>query len=351
MVDVNAPMMVIRKLLNPDEGAPVDTRFNFDEDVPETSTDGGTTWVENPSVDPRDNPAYLLPPNTETDPLCAGAAGMVAFVRQWVDGVAAAFTLVGVANASITVATVLLPGVGWMTSLFFGVASAVLGYTLLEISDAFSEENYEKLLCIFYDHLEANGSITQAGWDAARTAWVAQIADTTFTGMMDLAYLLQGFVGFSNAGSLYADGEADCSTCPGLYDFDFVANGQQSWLVVLSKGQWDAGGSFFELKCAGGVGSLAECRIERGLAFSSEFYRVEADVNVIGAGIDEFNFFIKVAGVVTLAHSFGGASAGVQTLGGDITPVDSDYLRIDIADSNGCGSTDCQIFALRFYFN
>jgi len=304
--------------------------------------------------------------STEAERICAAATNAVNVLAMLYEELSDNFQAeLNVSQAQVNftgiVSGALAAAFGLVTvpliTLLLVAFNAMYELTEFLTDDLWDTEFTQKLICIFIDCATGTGDVVTFDYQCIIDQLYAgtDLLDVTVTEQrlfLQVATIM-GFLGIEaiNAAGATTDIETpECEFCPGMYDFDFVANGQQSWLVVLSKGQWDATGSFFELKCAGGAGSLAECRIERGLAFSSTFYRVEMDCVVIGAGIEEFNFFVDSGSGVTLAHSFGGSGAGTFTLGGDITPVASDYLRIDVADSNGCGSTDCQILALRFFF-
>lgn len=201
-------MLAIRKKLFPDEGAPPDTRVNPETGDVETTSDGGETWTPNPDADPRLNPAYQVPPNTEPDPKCAAAAGMVENVRRTLDNVSPGATIAGIATAAL--GFLLIPGIGWMWAAMLIFAGAILAAGVIATQEAFTEEVYDWLLCAFYDQLDGDGRITEAGLETVIDLAVAEQPDALVNGYLRMLVNLHHFVGFNNAGVAYADAEATC---------------------------------------------------------------------------------------------------------------------------------------------
>lgn len=203
-------MFVVRRQLRASEGAPPNTRVNPDTGNVETSTDGGATWTENPEADPRLQPAQQLPPNTAPDVKCAAAAGMVENVRKVMGAVGLG---VGAgALATLLIGLLLIPGIGWIYLAMLLFAASATGATGIAMYAAFTDEVYDWLLCAFLDQLDADGRITDAGLDAVVTAARSEFPNPLVGDGLALTANYQHFVGFNNAGVVYADPDADC-TC------------------------------------------------------------------------------------------------------------------------------------------
>lgn len=212
LTDVDAPMMVVRKRLDASEGAPPDTRYNPDCDCVETSTDGGATWTENPGADPRSNPAYLM--DTTGNEKCGAAEGVRVEIAKWVLGVVGATSVVGLANLSLTAALFLIP-VSWMFGAFWAVANAALTIGAVTIGNAFTPEVLTQLKCIFEVYMDSEGRVDDAALDSIRADIVSAIGDPVVTACFDLMRQSWGAVGFTNAGVVNYDPEANCDDCAG----------------------------------------------------------------------------------------------------------------------------------------
>lgn len=200
--------MLIRKQLFAQENAPPNTRVNPETGAVETSFDGGETWQPNPDADPRINPGFQAPPPDVPDPRCAASAGMVQNVRNVVEGAAGGTTAAGIASILLTL--LLIPGIGWMFGAMLLFATSFLTATAAAVLAAFTEDVYEVLLCMFYDNVESDGKITEAGLNDVVDA-CAEFSDPLVQEVMGWIRDMHGFVGFTNAGVAYADEEAECN--------------------------------------------------------------------------------------------------------------------------------------------
>lgn len=211
MVDVNQPMMVIRKRLSATEGDPPGKRYNPTTDEVESSPDGGTTWYPDPEADPRTNPAGLLPA-LESEHNCDAAAGMVIRMQQFVTGVFGKTALIGIANTALLMLVAMIPGAGWLFGVALAIASVVVAAGSGVIALSFTETVWEQILCILYLNIGSDGQVTQAQLDTIQAEIEAQCGETVGIGS-GLIFKAWGFVGLSNAGVLSADPEADCDDC------------------------------------------------------------------------------------------------------------------------------------------
>lgn len=246
-------LRVIRKRLSEREGAPPDTRYDPDTDTVETSVDGGLTWTPNPGADPRINPAYLLPPNTEPDVRCAAAAGMVTYIRQVVDFGIDGTTIAGLGNLLLAGILIFLP-VSWFFALMALAAEALIAIGGAALAFSFSEDVYDQLLCILYDHADADGRLDAAALAAAQSDVDAQIADVTVSAVFELVVQMAGHVGVSNAGAAHADGEAECDCVVLCHEIDFtLTNGAASGVEGLFSSAYTGGVGWTGTDAGGGV--------------------------------------------------------------------------------------------------
>jgi len=224
-------MNVIRKRLYPDEGAPPQTRYDPETDSVQTTSDGGITWTQNDGADPRKNTAYQMPPNTETNVKCAAAAGMVEDVTRVVNAGIVGGTVVGI--GAILLALLVLP-IGWLYLLVLAVSGGLLTAGGTALAASFTQGVYDQLLCIFYNNIASDGSITGSQWTNVLTDVDSDIGDALVYSTLELVFKLHGAVGLSNAGTLYADGEADCSPCAGWTYCWLDGDGLGDWVTPVA---------------------------------------------------------------------------------------------------------------------
>jgi len=220
-------MNVIRKRLWEREGAPSNTRVNPETGIVETSMDGGATWVPDPYSDPRQNPAYLLPPPTAPDVKCAAAAGMVENVRRVIDGAAGGTTVAGIATLLLTL--LLIPGIGWMFAAMLLFASVFVAATAAAVLAAFTEDVYDYLLCSFYANIDADGRVSWAQLEDVLADVGGHFPDPLVGEILGGIMQMHREVGFTNAGVVYADPDAECACEP---EWCFV------WDFTVDDGGW-----------------------------------------------------------------------------------------------------------------
>jgi len=250
-------MQIIRKRLSETEGQNPGQRYNPDCDCIEYTPDGGITWVEDETSDPRTNPVYLLPPNTEPDIPCAAAAGMVAYIRASVDTAIDTATIVGLANGIFAIVVAFLP-ITILAAVIIAIAEYLIGLGAAALIAAFTEPVYEQLLCIFLDELDADGRITEEGFTDAQAVIASEIGDVVVDGVIAVLYSSTGAIGWSNAGAQLADGEADCAVCRDehcLY-IDFkITDGSEYGVTLgagLGDGNWIPGSGWQSVASGGG---------------------------------------------------------------------------------------------------
>lgn len=306
MSDVNAAMMVIRKFLTDGSNAPTQTRWNEDCDCVETSTDGGETWTQNDGADPRKNPAYQNPPNTESDPRCAAAGGLVVWTRQIVTAGIDATTITALLNVILSLMLVFLP-IALLFALVIVVTEAIFAIGGAALSFTFTEDVYDRLLCIFYCHTSEAGTYNHDDLDGILADVFVEYGSGVVFQILVLMVQLGGVVGFNNAATKYADPLADCSEClcSWCHYFDFTID-EQGWTIYSGVGSYDAGIGF-KSHDYGGENAIL---IQHSMTRTTSIRRIAAlytgtDDNFCGAGYYDGSF-----------HSFGAA----QFQEGSLTP-------------------------------
>jgi len=203
-------MFVIRKKLSETEGVSQTQRWNQDEEVFQTTFDGGTTWVDTPSSDPRYSEDLI---NPATDDRCNAAQGFSNFVRQFVDSTYEAFNVVGISSAAISIGLLWVPGINLFFKIAQIVADGVVAIGATTLAATFTEDVYDDIKNIAYCHIDATGHFTEDAWNDIGADLQTFIGGSAFNITMALMYNLYGWVGFQNG----ALGLAEDATCTGEF--------------------------------------------------------------------------------------------------------------------------------------
>jgi len=143
------------------------TRFDSDGDY-QTSSDGGTTFVDNPGQDPRNGYSALpgLSGGDGDTKRCQAANSVITYFKNAVASLQQAKDNEATASdlGAVLVGILLLLGIitlGWIFA-FFGAFIALLyaNITAEEWGAAFTDDIWNQLLCIVYTHTEADASYT-----------------------------------------------------------------------------------------------------------------------------------------------------------------------------------------------
>lgn len=233
-VEGTPSVQVIRKRLDEGEVYPTNMRYDATTDTVQQTYDGGATWVDNPSADPRTNPANLIPPPTGSDPRCQAAANMVAQQKGVIDAFLLAESELGVGLDLLGLATILmalfeiLGPFAILFDLCLALAALMLDATATAVNAAFTTAVYDALLCIYDCTIAPDGTVS-----AAQFTTVKSKVDTELTGIakdvMDAILFLIGQVGLQNEGA-QGDAPADCSACDATFDHtDDFSTGMHGW--------------------------------------------------------------------------------------------------------------------------
>lgn len=204
-------MKIIRGKLTPDDLSPPSLRYNSDCDCIQFTPDNGTTWVNDPSDDPRSAPKFLMPPLTGSDIPCRAAANMVEQIQNTFGAISTATSAIQIAGGLLGILLVLLVGAGILFDIVLAVAEAISSITLTVIEAAFTAEVYDEIRCILYCHLDASGRISDTGLTAAQ-AEIDTACGSTVGDVFALFIQMWGVNGFNNAGAM-GDAPHDCSEC------------------------------------------------------------------------------------------------------------------------------------------
>jgi len=181
----------------------------------ETSTDGGATYTPDPTHDPRNAVPRLppaLPPDV-TDDKCTYADSVVQLFKQ---GVIDVLEEAATVQEIIAIITGILAGVlgfagGVLTfvgAVIAVVANAIFSIGVSAVQAAYTEDFWNDLRCLIYEHINDDGSFSQAQIDAIYAA-VAGDPIAVFITQNWIAAL--GTAGMTNsARALYGSATADC---------------------------------------------------------------------------------------------------------------------------------------------
>jgi len=224
---------VVRKRLALDEVTDPNVRYYGSPPVYQTTPDGGTTWVDQPSANPLHSATAFYPPLTHYSGIeCDTAARMTAQLKQSIE----LLCTVGDAAQAVTglLEIILLPTgiLGDLLSLLFILADWIIDEGQATILAAFTDAVYDDIMCRLSCFIEADGSITQSNLDAAWEQIKAAHAGTVATVIDEIRFLFTDAV-FSNAGVKRTEtGDcSDCDACDWYLEFDFTDGSMHNWKI------------------------------------------------------------------------------------------------------------------------
>ncbi len=239
-------MEIIRGRLSTKDFSPQSLRYNSDCDCVQYTPDGGATWVDDPSDDPRTSPKFLKPLKTGSDIRCRSAASMVKWLRDFIEYEAGILTagaeVVAVSNAAFALFDIIAP---WavLVQLLIDVAGTLFGIGGAALTAAFDEDVWDTLLCILFCHIGADGLVSDEQLIDIQALISADI-NTTAALVLNLIISTQGFIGLTNAGTLYEVGDEDCVACDCGWCFieDLtLTDGGYATLLGQARGEWISG--------------------------------------------------------------------------------------------------------------
>jgi hypothetical protein len=318
--DLNLPMMAVRSRLVPWEGVFPAFRYNPDTGKIEVTNDG-TTWRVDEGADPRYNTAYQYDMTGKNR--CGVAAGVVAQIDKWAETAAASAALVTLQNALFGNALQIIPVTDALADLYAYVAALVEDIGVEVVREAFDEDALRQIKCILLTCLGNDSAFTAAELAQAKLGVLQEFGDTVVSQCFDLLAESWGQVGFTNAGWVNYDPEADCECdeCPIAY-VDSLAAGIGWRTIPMPEAPdapptWQATGG----RTGGGVlksNTLqAHVRVDLGqncniTAYSVWHRRLSAASSYLGVYVRVYN---EAGGLVyagTLRNGTGGNSNWVQ---------------------------------------
>lgn len=206
-------MKVIRKRLTADEITPPNIRYDADCDCTQFTPDGGTTWVDQPSLDPRTSTVYQLPADPTENPKCDAAERAIDQLHDELDGVIAALDAAQAVNFLFDAVLILVPGFGQIAGIIWLAVEALLFISQAAINYSFTDEVYDNLKCLWYCRVGADGIMTPDGL----TAWqddvqTAYPTDAVIPATISIVVDNFGLVQLNNAAVKRTE-TGDCETC------------------------------------------------------------------------------------------------------------------------------------------
>jgi len=282
-------MQIIRGRLSPQDYSNPSIRYNTSTDKIQFTPDGGTTWVDTPSADPRHGDSFRLPVLTTGDVKCDAAANMVKWLKDFIDSVTellgAGATAFGLVNTALSLMTAIFEPSALLL-LVVGACETLFGIGATALTGAFTSDQYDLMLCIFYCLVDDNGQVSESAFAVIEDQMTDQL-NTTAALVTNLILSMQGEVGLSNAGVIGGQ-TGDCSGCDDcdwVVEYDFSLS-NYGFNVLFSSGQprgYYTGSSFigtnqggticvFLYKAAPGLditGMAAFCTLNHGTGLGS----------------------------------------------------------------------------------
>ncbi len=204
-------MWVIRKRLDETEITPSNIRWDSSCDCVQQTPDGGTTWIDSPSQDPRSSTIFQVPARSGGDPLCDSAQQMHDRIKHMLDAIIASSDILQAINAVVGVIAVFFLEFGIVIEAIWAIVSAIFSVGTTTLAAALTDDQYDLLLCIFYCTISSDGTVTESQFADIQSQVTAQL-NATAAFAINQALQSIGFVGLTNAGAL-GEVTGDCSGC------------------------------------------------------------------------------------------------------------------------------------------
>lgn len=212
-------MKIVRKELKPGQVAPTNLRYDPTCDCVQRTPDGGTTWIDTPSADPRHAEDFRLPPLTGEDARCDAAARQAAAWQEVYDNFIASTSALQFATIILSFLLVLAGGAGVLLTLIFLTGDALIAIGKSNMEAAFDSDTWDGIMCIIYCHIDENGQVSQAQLDAIYADILDAYPGVVYNTLVEIGHLM-GDVLLSNA-SVERDETGDCTDCTECCDGTF----------------------------------------------------------------------------------------------------------------------------------
>lgn len=198
--------------------------------VLQSSSDGGTTWVDDPSEDPRNSsPVYPpVPGEPSPDKRCDAAEGMGQLIKEQVgDQLTDDMSRYTLGQLITDWIKIYLQTSNPFLALLNIAANQIFALIIALVRSALTTEVYHQLVCAFYCHMEDDLSFTEAGWGAVRDDILGNIEGIAGVFLEHLVFLL-GAVGLTNLARSQVGASGTCDDCecfegPRVYLWDELA--------------------------------------------------------------------------------------------------------------------------------
>lgn len=321
-------VQIIRKRLDETEVTPENLRWNVDCDCVQQTPDGGTTWVDSPTQDPRRSTIFQVPARSGGDAQCDSAQQMHDRVKHMLDAIIASSDVLQAINSFVAVVAVFFFEVGWVIEAIWAVVSFIFSIGTTTLAAALTDDQYALLLCILYCNIASDGTCSEAQFEEIQIEVTAGL-NATAALAINSALSSIGWVGLTNAGALgEVTGDCTACTCLWCHGWNFkTASGSEFWTPDSGFGTWAVGVGW--VSEAGGLilrTTFAPTTI-REIAFSGN--------NFGGGG----NF---------IAFNLGGVRQLTVSCGGGLPyecPFSVDVLCDEIILNPNCtGAAECYVF-------
>lgn len=218
--------------------------FRWTEDgVLQSSNDGGTTWEDNPTEDPRhSSPTYPpVPGEPSDDKKCIAATGMTAIIKgqvgdQLTDDMSH-FTLQELIETWVNT---LLQTSNPFLALINIAVNQIFALVISALRAALTSGVYDTLTCIFFCNIADDLSFDDSRWATVRSDITDQISGIAGLFFEHLVFLM-GAVGLTNLARSQAATTGDCSGCScgacNLSTWDFY-DGSAGTTVSKTDTEW-----------------------------------------------------------------------------------------------------------------
>jgi hypothetical protein len=248
-------MKIIRKQLSQTDLLPPGTRY--DEPTDTVQTWDGTSWIDTPERDPRNNDSF--PPPATADPQCDGAARMSAFLQDIVSGIISGVDA-GKSDAELALVVlgvlVFIPFIDLLYILIASLVGALIIVGSTWLHDAFDTFVWDDLTCLIYCRLNENGFITDTQLEGLRADISAEFGVDPASVLLDILIFV-GRGGLNDAAAIRSE-TGDCSGCTDCLVCNVVIPATSPWttngydtgidvlngvdVTVNATGLWTTGG-------------------------------------------------------------------------------------------------------------
>jgi hypothetical protein len=167
---------------------------------------------------------------------------------------AAGATAFGLVNTALTLMTAIFEPSALLL-LVVGACETLFGIGATALTGAFTSDQYDLMLCIFYCLVDDDGQVSESAFAVVMEQMTDQL-NTTAALVTNLILSMQGEVGLSNAGVIGGE-SGDCSGCDAcgwVVEYDFSTGTHGFNVLVTTSGTRGAYvGDHFEAAPSGGI--------------------------------------------------------------------------------------------------